>query len=92
MKNEVESSDIYKSAYLLLTGGKLNEVRVSRKQRIEFVILGENLWQNEVGYRTGHALVNPLAYKDCIHYLRDLISEKLDERKNNEKRSRRKKK
>ena len=60
------------------------------EQRIEFVILGENLWQNEVGYRTGHALVNPLAYKECIHYLRDLISEKLKERSYHGKNTRRK--
>ena len=50
--NEILTSDVYKGAYLLLMGGTLDEVRII-KRRVEFVILGDKIWQEGLGSPDG---------------------------------------
>ena len=84
---EIETNDVYKGAYLLCQNSHLKEVRL-KKQRVVFVFFGEEAIKEDLNYRTGQGSVNPHAYKDGIHYLRDLVSETLKKGKNHGKNTR----
>ena len=74
---EIESKDIFRSAYLLTCGGELKATRVTKEQQVVFVIAGNELDKRDMNYRTGGALVNPLQLRESLNLLRDLLFEKL---------------
>jgi hypothetical protein len=79
MQSTVEETDLFKSAYLLASGGDLNGIRIkSGNRRIAaFLISGKDLEKLEMSYRRGTALVNPLQLRECLNHLRDVLFEKL---------------
>ena len=58
----LETTDIFRGAFLLASGGDLAEVRVRKntKRIATFLITGKNLDRFDPDYRAGRALVNPV--------------------------------
>jgi hypothetical protein len=79
--NRLETTDIFRGAFLLCSGGDLTGVRVrSNGKRIAtFLIAGEDLDRLDRDYRLGKALVNPLQLRESLNHLRDVMFEKLRE-------------
>jgi hypothetical protein len=75
----LETTDIFRGAFLLASGGELAEVRVRNNGRriATFLIAGENLAELDRDYRAGRALVNPLQLRESLNHLRDVMFEKL---------------
>ena len=79
MKGTVEVTDLYKAAFLLCMGARLNKVKVRNNGRIiaAFLITGADLDRHDIDYRAGRALVNPVQLRESVNHLRDVMFEKL---------------
>jgi hypothetical protein len=77
----IETTDIYRSAYLLSQGGEVTEIRLSGngRQRATFVIRGSDIDRADRAYQQGRALVNPVQLRECVNHVRDLLFDRLDE-------------
>ena len=77
--NSLETTDIFRGAFFLCNGGDLSDVRVRNNGRriATFLITGKDLDQLDRDYRSGHALVNPLQFRESLNHLRDILFEKL---------------
>lgn len=75
----LETTDIFRGAFLLCSGGDLTEVRVRKNGRriATFLITGKNLDQLDRDYRAGRALVNPIQLRESLNHLRDVMFQKL---------------
>jgi hypothetical protein len=82
MMSAIETADIFRGAYLLTQGARLTETRTQRGQ-VRFVIEGEGVAEHDERYRLGHALVNPVALRETLNLLRDLVFERLRTEKEN---------
>lgn len=76
MLSAIETGDIFRGAYLLTQGARLIDTRVARNQ-VRFVIEGEDVAAHDERYRLGRALVNPVALRETLNLLRDLVFERL---------------
>jgi hypothetical protein len=76
----IETADLFRGAYLLTQGARLIDTHVARNQ-VHFVIEGEGVSEHDERYRLGHALVNPVALRETLNLLRDLIFERLRQEK-----------
>jgi hypothetical protein len=83
----LETTDIFRSAFLLASGGDLTEIRVRNngKRIATFLITGKDLDKLDRDYRCGRALVNPVQLREALNHLRDVMFKKL---RNNERRTR----
>ena len=79
MQGTVEVTDLFKGAYLLCSGGRLDQVRVRTNGRkiATFLITGKDIDRLDCDYRSGRALVNPVQLRDSLNHLRDVMFEKL---------------
>ena len=77
----LETTDIFRGAFLLCSGGDLTGVRVRNngKRIAIFLITGKDLDKLDRDYRAGRALVNPLQFRESLNHLRDILFEKLRE-------------
>jgi hypothetical protein len=75
----LETTDIFKGAYLLASGGDLAEIRVASNGRriATFLITGKDLDRLDRDYRCGRALVNPVQLRASLNHLRDVMFKKL---------------
>ena len=75
----LETTDIFRGAFLLASGGDLVEVRVrSNGKRIAtFLITGKDLDRLDRDYRSGRAMVNPVQLRESLNHLRDVMFKKL---------------
>ncbi len=80
MANGIETADLYRGAYLLCCGGRIGVIRLVRGQ-VLFAIEGEGVVEQDRRYRTGQALVNPVQLKESVNLLRDLVFERLREKR-----------
>ena len=89
MHTVLETTDVFRGAFLLCKGGKLTEVYVSDADRgiVSFRIMGENLSELEESYRDGSATVNPLRLRESLNHLRDVLFRTL---RGNERKKKRK--
>ncbi len=73
-KYYIETTDIFLCAYLLYSGGKLSDVRVNEmgNRIVSFFVEGKNIARMEREYKSGHALVDPLQFKDFLVHLRHI--------------------
>jgi hypothetical protein len=80
-RQQLEITDIFKSAYLLCSGSDLCGIRIKTGTRRigVFLIRGNNLDKLDRAYRTGKALVNPLQLRESLNHLRDILFERLRE-------------
>ncbi len=72
-------TDLFKGAFLLCMGGRLDKVQVRNNGRriATFLITGSNLDEMDSIYRSGRALVNPLQLRESLNHLRDMMFDKL---------------
>lgn len=79
MKGTVEVTDLYRGAFLLCMGCRLDRVHVRNHGRMiaTFLITGQDLDRFDDDYRSGRALVNPVQLRESINHLRDVMFEKL---------------
>ena len=77
----LETTDIFRGAYLLASGGDLTEIRVRQngKRIATFLITGKGLDRLDRDYRSGRALINPVQLRESLNHLRDVLFEKLRE-------------
>jgi hypothetical protein len=77
----LETTDIFRGAYLLASGGDLSEIHVRNngKRIATFLITGEDLDRLDRDYRSGRALINPIQLRESLNHLRDVLFEKLRE-------------
>jgi hypothetical protein len=68
----LETTDIFRSAFLLASGGDLTEIRVRNNGRriATFLITGKDLDKLDRDYRSGRALVNPVQLRESLNHLR----------------------
>ncbi len=79
MKGTVEVTDLFKGAFLLCMGARLDKVQVRNNGRkiATFLITGSDLDQLDSDYRAGRALVNPVQLRESLNHLRDVMFDKL---------------
>jgi hypothetical protein len=75
----LETTDLFKGAFLLCSGGDLAGVRFRNNGRriASFLITGVNLDELDRDYRLGRALVNPVQLRESLNHLRDVMFDKL---------------
>jgi len=75
----LETTDIFRGAFFLCSGGRLADVRFAEDRRTiaTFLIEGEDIDQLDLDYRNGQALVNPLLFRETLNHLRDILFKKL---------------
>lgn len=76
----IETTDIFRGAFLLCMGGDLYDIRIpSNGSRIAtFFIKGQALHKHDKDYMNGHALVNPLQFREALNHLRDVLFNQLN--------------
>jgi hypothetical protein len=94
MQSTIEETNLFKSAYLLASGGDFKGIRFKsgNPRMAAFMFSGHNLDKLEMDYRQGTALVNPLQLRECLNHLRGVLFEKLRNREGrmiNDRRSKR---
>ena len=79
MQGTVEVTDLFKGAFLLCMGARLDRVQVRNNGRriATFLITGPDLDRLDSDYRAGRALVNPVQLRESLNHLRDVMFDKL---------------
>jgi hypothetical protein len=79
LKGTVEVTDLFKGAFLLCMGARLDRVRVRNNGRAmaTFLLTGPDLARHDSDYRAGRALVNPVQLRESLNHLRDVMFDKL---------------
>lgn len=74
----LETTDLFRGAFFLCVGGDLYQVhfRSNGGQTATFLFTGPDLHKHDRDYRNGHALVNPLQFREALNHLRDILFEK----------------
>jgi hypothetical protein len=77
--SSLETTDIFRGAFFLCSGGELAEVRIrSNGKRIAtFLFTGAGLERLDKDYMNGKALVNPVQFRESLNRLRDILFETL---------------
>lgn len=80
-QKSLETTDLFKGAFLLCMGGNLANVRVefNGRKTATFLFTGNDLERYNIDYVTGRALVNPMQLKNSLNHLRDVLFNKLRE-------------
>ena len=78
---QLETTDIYKSAVFLCNGGRLMDVRFKERRGgiVSFLIEGEDIFELDLDYRSGRAIVNALTFRQMLNHLRDVLFTRLRE-------------
>ena len=79
MNTNLETTDIFRGAYFLCMGGDLTDLRFrsNGKHLASFLFTGQDLHEHDKAYRNGHALVNPVQFRESLNHLRDILFEHL---------------
>lgn len=82
--NSLETTDLFKGAFLLCMGGNLTNVTVefNGRKTATFLFTGNDLDRYNTDYVTGRAMVNPTQLKNSLNHLRDVLFNKLREKEN----------
>jgi len=76
-----ETTDIFKGAFFLSSGGNLSGISFNDRQIATFTLTGKNLQQLDSDYHTERALVNPVTLRESLNHLRDILFEMKDRRR-----------
>jgi len=81
MRSALETTDIFRGAFFLCSGGRLSEVRFGEDSRriVTLLIEGDDIDRLDCDYRNGRAMVNPLQFRESLNHLRDIVFAKLRE-------------
>jgi hypothetical protein len=79
LNHTYEVTDLFRGAFLLCMGARLDRVRVRNNGRAiaTFLITGTDLARHDSDYRAGRALVNPVQLRESLNHLRDMMFDKL---------------
>ena len=82
-QNSLETTDIFKGAFFLCKGGDLCSIRIKNngKRTATFLFTGPDLHSHDKAYINGHALVNPVQFREALNQLRDIMFERIRNRK-----------
>jgi len=71
----LETTDIFRGAFYLCMGGNLSAIRFKAggKQIAVFHFSGNDLHRHDKAYVGGHALVNPVQFREALNHLRDIL-------------------
>ncbi len=80
--SSLETTDIFRGAFYLCMGGDLSAIRFRKdgKQIASFLFDGPDLNKHDRAYINGHALVNPVQFRQSLNHLRDILFKTLRER------------
>lgn len=75
----LETTDIFRGAFFMCMGGDLADVsfRQNGKQIASFMFTGPDLHRHDRDYLNGHALVNPVQFREALNHLRDILFDRL---------------
>ncbi len=90
----LETTDIFRGAFFICMGGDLTDIRFrqSGKQIASFLFTGHELHKHDKAYINGHALVNPVQFREALNHLRDILFKQLRQNNNGNMRYDRKRK
>lgn len=77
--SSLETTDIFRGAFFICMGGDLADIRFRNngKQIASFMFTGPELHKHDKAYINGHALVNPVQFREALNHLRDILFENL---------------
>ena len=75
----LETTDIFRGAFFMCMGGDLEDIRFRQngRQIASFLFTGPDLHRHDKDYLNGHALVNPVQFREALNHLRDILFEQL---------------
>jgi hypothetical protein len=85
-QNRIRTSDLYFGAYLLASGSKLDKVNVmidaiANKKKVHFEFVSPRIKPLADEYISGDAKVNLRELRASIKHLKDIVFERIGERK-----------
>ena len=80
-----ETTDIFKGAFLLSSGGDLSGISFNERKIASFSITGKGIHELDQEYDKGNALVNPVNLRASLNHLRDILFEMKDRRRNSDR-------
>lgn len=86
--SSLETTDIFRGAFFLCMGGDLADIRFRQngRQIASFLFTGPDLAGHDKAYRNGHALVNPVQFRESLNHLRDILFKNLRQNQNGDMR------
>jgi hypothetical protein len=81
-QHSLETTDIFRGAFFLCKGGDLCRIRIKDNGRrtATFLFTGPDLHSHDKAYINGHALVNPVQFREALNHLRDILFERIRDR------------
>ena len=78
-KHSLETTDIFRGAFFLCKGSDLCRIRIKDNGRrtATFLFTGPDLHSHDKAYINGHALVNPVQFREALNHLRDIMFERI---------------
>jgi hypothetical protein len=80
--SSLETTDIFRGAFFICMGGDLADIRFRQngKQIASFMFTGQDLHKHDREYISGHAMVNPVQFREALNHLRDILFKQLREK------------
>ena len=88
--SSLETTDIFRGAFFICMGGDLSGIRLrpkatpgqvrfrqNGKQIASFMFTGHDLHKHDREYISGHAMVNPVQFREALNHLRDILFKQL---------------
>ncbi len=84
----LETTDIFRGAFYLCMGGDLSDIqfKANGRQIATFHFSGPELHSHDKAYINGHALVNPVQFREALNHLRDILFKNLRQNQNGDMR------
>lgn len=78
----LETTDIFRGAFFICMGGDLADIRFRQngRQIASFMFTGQDLHKHDREYISGHAMVNPVQFREALNHLRDILFKQLREK------------
>ena len=76
-----ETTDIFKGAFFLSSGGILSGISFNERMIATFAITGKDLQELDHAWNSGKALVNPVTLRESLNHLRDLLFDMRDRKR-----------
>jgi len=79
--SSLETTDIFRGAFFICMGGDLADIRFRQngRQIASFMFTGQDLHKHDKEYISGHAMVNPVQFREALNHLRDILFKQLRE-------------
>jgi hypothetical protein len=86
MTSTLETTDIFRGAFYLCCGGRLEDIRFNEDggRIASFMFIGQDLDEHDRAYRDGQALVNPVQFRESLNHLRDILFTQIRDRRRSE--------